>query len=801
MAIQSSGLSLDLVNLSQRLLFEYEVSPRARIIVQAVAEALPGAAVNIYILKHAEGDEPVWSPLNSVGDAKPDHEVSATVGALGILANDPHPFVLSGDALSREEYAHLNVRRTIVSLACLPMYVEESLFGVLEIVTFDAPITASQLESLSDATQMAGTALGSAQTYEEERHGALKSISRLTQFYDIEKVFSSTLEMDQLLPIIASKIRDMLECECVNVWMLKGDESIELMHQSGTDLTSNQGEVQRPGEGIPGDVSDSGEAVTISDSSDPRLTARNNGHSSGVHSLIVAPLLDQGALVGVIEATNKNDGTPFDDDDLFVLTSLNETAASALHNASLLMAERKVQVLETLVHVSSEITSTLNLDRVLQSVVNTPSAVIPYERAWVALDQRGKLQLKAISGMEQVSIGSKEVEDLQSILPAIAQFSEPAFVTQRDEVIDLPNHAFDEAFRRYFHESGIRSIYALPLADDEGRLGILSFESTQPDFLTDAHLEVIQVLCGQATVAVRNASLYKEVPFIGFLEPILQKKQRLLALEKRRRSIFMAALGGLALFLAIFPIPMRVDGPAVIAAARSVKIQPEIEGVVRDVYIREGQHVNEGQLLAELEDWNYQSDLAAARAKLQTATLEMNHALAVNDGSLAGRHRVEVEYWTAEVQRCEQRLDRTRLRALFSGWITTPRVEESRGRHLAAGDTFAELVDSTRATADVAMDESEMPLIQQGAKAAVKLDSFPTTTFRGVVEVLSPKSRVDGDTRYFDARVNLSNPDGRLRPGMQGIGKITIGWRPIGYVLFRRPALWVYSKLWSGFGW
>jgi multidrug resistance efflux pump len=246
---------------------------------------------------------------------------------------------------------------------------------------------------------------------------------------------------------------------------------------------------------------------------------------------------------------------------------------------------------------------------------------------------------------------------------------------------------------------------------------------------------------------------------------------------------------------------MRVDGPAVIAAARSVKIQPEIEGVVRDVYIREGQHVNEGQLLAELEDWNYQSDLAAARAKLQTATLEMNHSLAVNDGSLAGRHRVEVEYWTAEVQRCEQRLDKTHLRALFSGWITTPRVEESRGRHLAAGDTFAELVDSTRATADVAMDESEMPLIQQGAKAAVKLDSFPTTTFRGVVEVLSPKSRVDGDTRYFDARVNLSNPDGRLRPGMQGIGKITIGWRPIGYVLFRRPALWVYSKLWSGFGW
>jgi len=801
MAIQSSGLSLDHVNLSQRLLSEYEFSPRARLIVQAVAEAFPGAAVNLYILKNPASNEPLWSPLSSVGDAKPDHEIPATIRALGILANDPQPFVLSGDTLSREEYAHLNVRRSLSSLACLPIQARGTLFGALEIVTFDAPITASQLEILTDVAEIAGTALASAQTYEEERHGALTSISRLTQFYDIEKVFSSTLEMDQLLPIIGSKIRDMLECECVNVWMLKGDESIELMHQSGMDLTTTQGQVQRPGEGIPGDVSDNGEPVMISDASETRLASRNHGHDSGIHSLIVAPLLDQGALVGVIEATNKNDGTPFDDDDLFVLTSLNETAASALHNASLLMAERKVQVLETLVHVSSEITSTLNLDRVLQSVVNTPSAVIPYERAWVALDQRGKLQLKAISGMEQVSIGSKEVEDLQAILPAIAQFAEPTFVTQREEIIEAPDPSLEETFRRYFRESGMRSLYALPLADDEGRLGILSFESTHPDFLTDAHLEVIQVLSGQATVAVRNASLYKEVPFIGFLEPILQKKQKLLALEKRRRSIFMAVVVGVALFLALFPIPMRVDGPAVIAAARSVKVQPEIEGVVGDVFVREGQHVNEGQLLAQLEDWNYRSDLAAARAKLQTATFEMNHALAINDGSLAGRHRVEVDYWTAEVQRCEQRLDKTRLRALFSGWITTPRIEESRGRHLAAGDTLAELVDSTRATADVAMDESELPLVLQGAKAAVKLDSFPTTTFRGVVEVLSPKSRLDGDNRYFDARVNLPNPDGRLRPGMQGIGKITIGWRPIGYVLFRRPALWVYSKLWSGFGW
>ena len=55
-------------------------------------------------------------------------------------------------------------------------------------------------------------------------------------------------------------------------------------------------------------------------------------------------------------------------------------------------------ILQTLVEVSGEITSTLNLDRVLQAVVNHTQAIIAFERAAIALEQRGALQIKAISG-------------------------------------------------------------------------------------------------------------------------------------------------------------------------------------------------------------------------------------------------------------------------------------------------------------------------------------------------------------------------------------------------------------------
>src|SRR5260370_1648118 len=69
--------------------------------------------------------------------------------------------------------------------------------------------------------------------------------------------------MDELLPIIGSKLREVMECEAVNLWLLQPDESLELMHQAGFDPTTRAGSRQRPGEGVGGDVSDNGEAVLI----------------------------------------------------------------------------------------------------------------------------------------------------------------------------------------------------------------------------------------------------------------------------------------------------------------------------------------------------------------------------------------------------------------------------------------------------------------------------------------------------------------------------------------------------------
>jgi len=802
MPIQISRPTFNIAALSARLLEAQEVFPRARITAQTIAEALPGSAVNVYATTPlADGD--AWTVIATAGeDAAPEAAIPLQTGTLGILARELKPLLFEGNALSREEYAHVNVRRTLHSLTYLPLIQREELIGAIEILSFENKLNDAHMNALGAVAEVTSGALYGAQIYQEEHHNTLASITRLTQLYDIEKVFSSTLEMNQLLPIIGSKVREMLDCEAVNLWLLEPDESLRLMHQAGTDLTVQEGASQKPGEGVPGDVSDNGEPVLIAQSDDERLVRRNQGiEEGGVASLIVTPIMDQDSLVGVIEAANKLDGTAFDEDDLFTLSRLTESASIALHNASLLAAERKVEILETLVTVSHEITSTLDLDRVLQAVVNGPATVIPYERAAIALEQRGRIQLRAVSGLTEFNPEDPQIAALSQILQWASLLQEPALIIQHGEEISTEREEIRAKFHHYFSQSGMRAFQAVPLADEEGRVGVLSFESSDPNFLTVAHLEMIKVLASQATVALRNASLYKEVPFIGVLQPLIQKKRAFLALEKHRRAMVIASVCAFVLFLVLFPLPLRVDGPATVAPGHAAHVGAEVEGVVKLVTVKEGDRVRKGAVMGTLEDWDYRSALAAARAKRETAIALMNRALAANDGTEAGIQQAQADYWTAELARAEERLNRTLVRSPIDGVVATPHMENLVGRKLKLGETFADIVDNSQALVDLTIDQTDIGLVAAGQKARVKLDGFPARTFPGEVVVISPLGRLEGDTSLFYARIAVSNPESIMRAGMQGRGKVSTGWHPAGKVFFRQPVMWFWSKLWGWFGW
>src|SRR5439155_8306480 len=129
-------------------------------------------------------------------------------------------------------------------------------------------------------------------------------------------------------------------------------------------------------------------------------------------SVMAAPMVTKGVTVGAIQLTNKlTDEGIFTERDRELLEGLAASAAIALRNAQLHAAEKRAGDLATLLEISREITATLDLDRVLHAVVNLASRALPFDRAAVALYEKGRCDIRAVAGEEKVDPKDPKLQD------------------------------------------------------------------------------------------------------------------------------------------------------------------------------------------------------------------------------------------------------------------------------------------------------------------------------------------------------------------------------------------------------
>jgi RND family efflux transporter MFP subunit len=792
-------------DLAQSLLASPEIAARATLLVDAIRQALPGTACALYRLD-IHPTETSWAVL-AVSDEVSVVDPAVTASLFTPLLATQRATVYSASQLAREDYAHLHVLRTIHSIGYLPFLREQEVAGAFEIISFLEEMTEDTLRSVAGIADLAGAALASAEQYEEQRQNLLDSIHRLTQLYDLEKSLNETLEFEPLLQLIPVKVAAMLPCQAIHLWMFDGGK-LRLLSAWGEDATAEVGATEDAGEGYVGDMAEEGTPLLIAEADDARFISRNERAPQGpaITNALLVPLIEHQpdgggeSELGVLEAVNKTGGAPFDDDDLFFMNSMAETVASALKNASLMFAERKLEILEALVHVSSEITSTLRLDRLLQIIVNSPQSVLPFERCSIALDNRGRLQLKAVSGVANIPAGEFQIERLRGLLQWLSRYDKQLLIRQHEDQVEADEATVREEVTRHFEASGYRAMFALPLADDQGRVGLLLYESSDPDFLEVAHIEMIKVLAAQTTVAIRNALLYREVPLISLLEPLVQRKQAFLRSDRKRQALIVASAAAAILLLIFCPLPLRVSGVATVAPQSVVTLAAPVDGTIATVYAREGQHVKQGEVLATMDDWMWRNQLTAAQARYEAAVLAMQGDLARHTGQ-GGEDRTQADYLRTEMERARLRIANAQLRSPIDGIVMTPNLQNAAGEHLDAGAPFAQVLNLTSARVNIAVDQADANLVRTGQNTAIKLDSFPAQTMHGQVVSISPEAQPSGDSRVFYAHVLLPNSDAELRTGMDGRAKINAGYRAAGFVLLRAPALWAWQKLWDWIGW
>jgi hypothetical protein len=111
--------------------------------------------VQVYAIE--DQNAPVWSLRAVRGEVSPEREVVFDHGILGIMAGSRNSLVFDPAILTREDYAHLNVRRTMKSLALVPILLEEVVLGAIEIVSFDTTLALNDLSPPLSATKANAT--------------------------------------------------------------------------------------------------------------------------------------------------------------------------------------------------------------------------------------------------------------------------------------------------------------------------------------------------------------------------------------------------------------------------------------------------------------------------------------------------------------------------------------------------------------------------------------------------------------------------------------------------------------------
>jgi HlyD family secretion protein len=260
-------------------------------------------------------------------------------------------------------------------------------------------------------------------------------------------------------------------------------------------------------------------------------------------------------------------------------------------------------------------------------------------------------------------------------------------------------------------------------------------------------------------------------------------------------------------------------------------------GKIIKLYVKEGQQVKQGQMLAQLENVQSAADVAANSAGL---TVARSDAIAMEAGykrALSDNERTKLEYQRAEglfkaglipqsdydakktayegaaaalaqaqaqhdsakvridqqqatLRRASDVLSKTTYTAPFDGVVTNLPVREGEtvviGIQNSPGSTLMTIADLSVITAEVKVDETDIVNVKIGQPADVTIDAIPGQTFKGHVTEIGDNAMVRStgvattqttsgsqEAKDFKVVVTIDNPPANLRPGLSTTAKIT----------------------------
>jgi RND family efflux transporter MFP subunit len=241
----------------------------------------------------------------------------------------------------------------------------------------------------------------------------------------------------------------------------------------------------------------------------------------------------------------------------------------------------------------------------------------------------------------------------------------------------------------------------------------------------------------------------------------------------------------------------RVSANSTVEGMVQRSIAAPFNGYVKEAPFRAGDIVKADQVIGRFDD----RDLRLERIKLwsQREQYQKQHreAMANHDRTQMEIIGAQIAQADAQMALVEEQLSRSEMVAPFDGFIVMGDLSQSLGSPVERGQVLFEIapLDGYRIALNV--DERDIGHVAPGQQGELAVSSMPSEKFPFTVVKITPVNVAKEGKNYFKVEAKLAEGANRLRPGMEGVGKIYIEERKLAWIWTHAFTDWLRLLAWT----
>jgi RND family efflux transporter MFP subunit len=249
--------------------------------------------------------------------------------------------------------------------------------------------------------------------------------------------------------------------------------------------------------------------------------------------------------------------------------------------------------------------------------------------------------------------------------------------------------------------------------------------------------------------------------------------------------------------LALVEIDYRVTAKTVIEGEIQRVAAAPFEGFVAKSHVRAGDTVREGQVLVELDDRDLKVEQAKWSAEREQHDKKLREAMANRDMAAIQVIGAQLKQAQAQLALADEKLKRAQVRAPFDGIVVSGDLTQLIGSPVETGKKLFEVAPLASYRVILQVDEREIRHVEVGQSGRLVISGFAGDALDFRVSKVTPVASAQDGRNFFRVEAQLADAPPRLRPGMEGVGKVNVGEQRLWWILTHTFTDWLRLALWS----